>query len=62
MNMAVVCVAASVGAVVFFLCGLPWNGESRVFLTGSHSSYPWNGTGETGLKSGRTRDCVLESS
>ena len=30
MSMTVVCVAASVGAVVF-LCGLPWNGDSRLF-------------------------------
>ena len=36
------------------LCSLPWNGDSRVFLTRSHSSYPWNGAGRTGLKSGRT--------
>ena len=61
MSMTVVCVAASVGVVVF-LCGLPWNGDPWVlFLTRSHSSFPWTGTGETGLKSGRVIGHVLQS-
>ena len=61
MYMTVVCVAVSVDSVVF-LGGPPWNGDPWVlFLSRSHSSFPWTGAGETGLKSGRTFGHVLQS-
>ena len=62
MYMTVVCVAASDGSSLFVYA--VFHGmeiHEFYFLTRSHSSFPWTGTGETGLKSGRIIGHVLQS-
>ena len=61
MFMTVVCVAASVGVVVCYAVFHGMGIHEFLILARSHSSFPWTGTGETGLKSGRVIGHVLQS-